>query len=85
MAGLLGELSALWIAGLFWRATALLDSPDEALENEAVPQPSQSSSQSTISAKLAEIVLPDSAGRLVRLGSLWADRPAVIVFLRHYG
>jgi hypothetical protein len=38
-----------------------------------------------MSEKLAEIVLPDSAGRPVRLGSLWADHPAVIVFLRHYG
>ncbi len=38
-----------------------------------------------ISEKLAEIVLPDSDGRAVRLGSLWANQAAVIVFLRHYG
>ena len=38
-----------------------------------------------ISAKLANIVLPDSTGTNVRLGSLWQNRPAVIVFLRHYG
>lgn len=31
------------------------------------------------------IVLPDSEGRPVRFGSLWADDPAVIAFLRHYG
>jgi hypothetical protein len=36
-------------------------------------------------AKLSGIVLPDVDERPVRLGSLWADRPAVIVFLRHYG
>jgi hypothetical protein len=45
----------------------------------------------TFSAKLSAIVLPDTpigsdtSDRPVRLGSLWADRPAVIVFLRHYG
>jgi peroxiredoxin len=39
----------------------------------------------SLSQKLADITLPDSAGQQLRLGSLWADRPAVIVFLRHYG
>ena len=39
----------------------------------------------SFSARLAEIVLPDTDGRQVKLGSLWADSPAVIVFLRHYG
>jgi prostamide/prostaglandin F2alpha synthase len=34
---------------------------------------------------LAEIVLDDVDGGQVRLGDLWADRPAVLVFLRHYG
>lgn len=37
------------------------------------------------SSKLADITLPDVDGRPVRLGSLWADSPAVVVFLRHYG
>ncbi|MGD0214095.1 MAG: hypothetical protein ABSB87_12750 [Terriglobales bacterium] len=46
-----------------------------------MPQ-SKSANQSE---KLAEIVLPDSEGQLVRLGSLWTNEPAVIVFLRHYG
>jgi hypothetical protein len=41
--------------------------------------------QQSLSGKLAEIVLPDADGQEVRLGSLWAARPAVIVFLRHYG
>lgn len=34
---------------------------------------------------LAPIELPDADGRVLRLGSLWEKRPAVIVFLRHYG
>ena len=34
---------------------------------------------------LADVVLEDSAGAEVRLGDLWAERPAVLVFLRHYG
>jgi hypothetical protein len=39
----------------------------------------------TYSSKLADITLPDADGQPVRLGSLWADAPAVVVFLRHYG
>ncbi len=39
----------------------------------------------SISARLADITLPDPDGNMVRLGSLWADGPAVVVFLRHYG
>jgi hypothetical protein len=35
--------------------------------------------------ELADIKLPDDEGRPVRLGDLWRDRPAVLVFLRHYG
>ena len=34
---------------------------------------------------LADVVLEDSEGRETRLGDLWRDRPAVLVFLRHYG
>jgi hypothetical protein len=34
---------------------------------------------------LADIVLPDHEGNEVRLGDLWQDRPAVLVWLRHYG
>ena len=40
---------------------------------------------SSISSRLADIVLPDSEGNQVRLGSLWSDTLAVVVFLRHYG
>jgi len=42
-------------------------------------------SSSTFANRLADIVLPDTDGHQIRLGSLWADHPAVVVFLRHYG
>jgi hypothetical protein len=32
-----------------------------------------------------DIILPDTTGAPVRLGSLWATGPAVLVWLRHYG
>jgi len=38
-----------------------------------------------VSARLANVVLPEAGGGKVRLGSLWERIPAVIVFLRHYG
>ena len=41
--------------------------------------------ESTLSAKLAGIVLPDADGKQIRLGSLWAGKPCVVAFLRHYG
>jgi hypothetical protein len=34
---------------------------------------------------LADVVLQDADGEDVRLGDLWSERPAVLVFLRHYG
>ena len=39
----------------------------------------------SLSEALAGIVLLDADGHDVRLGSLWENQPAVIVFLRHYG
>jgi hypothetical protein len=39
----------------------------------------------SLSARLAPLVLPDTGGAEVRLGSLWAEQAAVVVFLRHYG
>ncbi len=39
----------------------------------------------TVAAALADISLPDTDGKMTRLGSLWAEGPAVVVFLRHYG
>lgn len=37
------------------------------------------------SSPISLVVLPEANGREIRLGSLWASRPAVLVFLRHYG
>jgi hypothetical protein len=34
---------------------------------------------------LAAIELRDSTGELRRLGDFWAERPVVLVFLRHFG
>ena len=34
---------------------------------------------------LADLVVQDLDGRDVRLGSLWEEGPAAIVWLRHYG
>gem|GEM_PF-906399 len=39
----------------------------------------------SLSARLAQMVLPEAGGGAVRLGSLWEKNPAVVVFLRHYG
>ena len=39
----------------------------------------------TYATRLADLTLPDVDGKPVRLGALWADRPAIVVFLRHYG
>lgn len=38
-----------------------------------------------LAATLAPITLPDADGQRVRLGGLWQERPAVVVFLRHWG
>jgi hypothetical protein len=35
--------------------------------------------------KLGAMVLRDADDRAVRLGDLWRDRPAVLVWIRHYG
>ncbi len=37
------------------------------------------------SASLADLVLRDHEDGEVRLGDLWADSTAVLVWLRHYG
>jgi hypothetical protein len=34
---------------------------------------------------LSDVVLPDYEGNPVRLGELWEDQPAALVWLRHYG
>ncbi|MCB1054638.1 MAG: hypothetical protein KDD11_03905 [Acidobacteria bacterium] len=35
--------------------------------------------------RLRDIDVLDVDGRSVRLGGLWHERPAVLVFVRHYG
>ena len=35
--------------------------------------------------ELGDVVVRDLEDREVRLRELWRDRPAVLVFLRHYG
>jgi hypothetical protein len=35
--------------------------------------------------ELGRVVVRDLEDREVRLGELWEDQPAVLVFLRHYG
>ena len=34
---------------------------------------------------MEDIVLRDWRGRDVRLGDMWSENPALLVFLRHYG
>jgi hypothetical protein len=34
---------------------------------------------------LEQVTLSDDSGANVRLRDLWAERPAALVFLRHYG
>jgi hypothetical protein len=38
-----------------------------------------------LATKLSGIPLADWQGNPVRLGSLWEERPVVLVFLRHFG
>lgn len=35
--------------------------------------------------RLSEIELADWQGQRLRLGSLWRERPVVLVFIRHFG
>jgi hypothetical protein len=34
---------------------------------------------------IEDVRLPDSNEQEIRVGDLWADQPAVITWLRHYG
>ena len=34
---------------------------------------------------LARMTVLDADGQAVELGTLWRDRPAVLVFIRHFG
>jgi hypothetical protein len=55
------------------------------LDSAIAPAQNWGSMKKSLSGRLAEIVLPDCDGREIPLGSLWNARPAVLVFLRHYG
>jgi hypothetical protein len=35
--------------------------------------------------RLADVQLADSTSSMRRLGDFWAERPVVVVFLRHFG
>jgi hypothetical protein len=39
----------------------------------------------TSAAGLAKLEVVDEAGKPVVLGSLWQERPVVLVFVRHFG
>lgn len=51
---------------------------------DAARMPEQTVTPEHIEA-LAVVVLPDQEGNEVRLGELWRDRPAVLVWLRQFG
>ena len=36
-------------------------------------------------AALGQVELEDARGAPVRVGSIWEERPAILVFLRHFG
>ncbi|HWE26006.1 MAG TPA: hypothetical protein VG496_18870 [Myxococcales bacterium] len=38
-----------------------------------------------VDAALGDVEVKDVEGRAVRLGTLWRDRPAVLVWVRHFG
>jgi hypothetical protein len=40
---------------------------------------------SSLSGSIAELGLHDDRDQPLRLGSAWASRPAVLVWLRHFG
>jgi hypothetical protein len=50
-----------------------------------VSGPGPAAAAGSVAAALAPRVLPDADGAPRRLGDLWADRPVVLEFLRHFG
>ena len=38
-----------------------------------------------LATRISGIELSDWTGERVRLGTVWKDRPAVLVFIRHFG
>ncbi len=63
--------------------------PGRSTSEAAGSGPSAASGRGTApaarAAALADMVLRDHDDRAVRLGDLWSDRPAALVWLRHYG
>ena len=57
---------------------------DEAREQEAEVLSDEVPSAAVIK-KLGKVELQELDGSMVALGSLWAESPAALVFLRHYG
>ena len=51
----------------------------------AVPLRRQSTRRPADASELAQVPVRDPDDREIRLGELWDDVPAVLVFLRHYG
>jgi hypothetical protein len=39
----------------------------------------------TVASRLAPLTVLDAEGRTVTLGGFWADGPAVLAFVRHFG
>lgn len=56
-----------------------------ALDTKRIGTQDERAVEKSLSASLEWISLPDCDGKETQLGSLWASRPAVLVFLRHYG
>ena len=50
-----------------------------------VPLRRQSTRRPDDASELAGVAVRDLDDREIRLGDLWEDVPAVLVFLRHYG
>ena len=38
-----------------------------------------------VATDLAPLTVTDDAGRAVTLGSLWAERPVILIFVRQFG
>ena len=38
-----------------------------------------------VDAALSDVEVKDADGNPVRRGSLWAERPAVVIWVRHFG
>ena len=38
-----------------------------------------------VDSALSDVEVKDTDGNPVRLGSLWVDRPAVVIWVRHFG